>query len=152
MKPYLTENLPLATLIEWGGLVLVLALVLSPFFIIRLQRFKPTRWRHIVGAYVSSLAIYFAIEFLISKIDRWLLENFINTSWIQTPFEEILFKITIFLLFFYPISTFYSTKMLFQRFTKLNLFFSILIAITIFFLISLTLIIGGARALGESLN
>lgn len=41
-----------APIIEWGGTLLFLAVVLSPFLVIRHRIFRPTRWWHLarVGA------------------------------------------------------------------------------------------------------
>lgn len=132
MKPYLEPNPLLAFFIEWGGLVLVLALVLSPFAIILLRRFRPTRWKHIILAYVSSFVMFALVFFVISKIDKWLLSNFINTAWIQQPLRNILFRETLVLLLVYPLSTFYSVKLLYNKFTKKRFFISLAIAFLFF--------------------
>jgi len=58
-----------APIIEWGGMFLFLAIVLSPFLIIRHKLFRPTHRWHIVGAYFSSF-------FIFDKTDQWLLQNY----------------------------------------------------------------------------
>lgn len=138
-KPYLEPNPLLAFFIEWGGLVLVLALVLSPFAIILLRRFRPTRWKHIILAYVSSFAMFALLIFIDSKFDRWLLNNFINTAWIQQPFEDIALKELLLMLLIYPLSTFYSTKLLYNKFTKKRFF--IALVITLLFFVTLVTIL-----------
>lgn len=41
----------------WGGLLVFLGLTLFPFFLLRWERLKPTRWFHVLGAYALSLLI-----------------------------------------------------------------------------------------------
>ena len=132
MKPYLVEQPTLAFLIEWGGLILVLALVFSPFFIIRLQRFRPSRWQHILAAYFLSATLLLLTEIFASKLDRWVYESFINTGWLQDSIGNIIFKLFFIIPIVYPILIFYSTKLLFGKFTTLNLAVSLVLSLLFF--------------------
>ena len=132
MKPYLVENAQLAFLIEWGGLILVLALVLSPFLVIRLQRFKPTRWRHIVGAYVGSFVLFLSTIKIVDCIGNWTIENFINAGWIQEAITNLLFKEILLSVVIYPLLIFYGTKLVKTQFTKLNFFTSLFLSVVLF--------------------
>ena len=108
-KAYLEPNNTIAFLVEWGGLVLFLALVLAPFLIIRHRLFRPTRIWHIVGAYAGSFGVFIVLMWVAGKIDEWLLNNFINTGWIQEASDWSILKNWLLLLFTWPLSIFYAT-------------------------------------------
>lgn len=128
MKTYLEPNETIAFLVEWGGFVVFLALVLAPFLIIRYRWFRPTRIWHIVGAYAASFGVLIPLILIINKIDRLIYYNFINTHWIQEPLGNILFRGNI-LLLIWPLLIFYSTKLLFGNLTKKRFFIALTIAI-----------------------
>jgi hypothetical protein len=104
-----------APIIEWGGLIVLLFIILSPFLIIRHPYFKPTRIWHILGAYLGSFAIYLAYTVVLSEINPWLIRN-IFTSWeTRHAFDQADLYLLINLLWIYPLLTFYSAYLLMQR-------------------------------------
>ena len=138
MKPYLVEQPTLAFLIEWGGLVLVLALVFSPFFLLRLKRFKPTRWRHVLGAYAFSVFVFLLIEALGSFLDGWLNENTINSGWLTTPLVNITMKEWVFLYIFWPLTTIYSAHILYSELNLKRAVASIFLSLVLYIVLGLT--------------
>lgn len=145
-KPFLQPNETLAFLIEWGGLILFLALVLAPFFVLLLKKFRPTRWHHIVLAYLSSFGILSCLIFIISTIDTWFLNNFVNTAWLNDPLDNIIFRSTLPLLSSWPLAIFYSTKLLYKKFTKKRFFISL--GLSILFFITLVVILAYVVVVG----
>lgn len=139
MKPYLEPNATVAFLVEWGGFVLFLALVLAPFFIIRYRWFRPTRIWHIVGAYAASFGVFVLYEYITGVIhDDWLRNNFINYGWLSTALSDGELKTWLVLSITWPLSIFYSTKLLYLNLTKKRFFIALLIAV-LFFLILITI-------------
>ena len=107
-----------APLIEWGGLLLILLITLSPFLIIRHRVFKPTRWWHIVGAYASSFALLALTIWLFVLTDQWVIENYLTTFELSGALDDAFMYLFLLLLFLYPISIFYSGKMLVGKSSK----------------------------------
>jgi len=107
-----------APLIEWGGLILLLFITLSPFLIIRHRIFKPTRWWHIVGAYASSFALLALTIWLFVLTDQWVIENYLTTFELSGALDDAFMYLFLLLLFLYPISIFYSGKMLVGKSSK----------------------------------
>ncbi|KKQ83222.1 MAG: hypothetical protein UT07_C0008G0029 [Parcubacteria group bacterium GW2011_GWB1_38_8] len=125
MKPYLTPNPTLAFVIEWGVLIISILLVFSPFIYLGIKKWKknlPVSWKQVVGAYVSSFAIYFIWEWVILvKIDMWLYNGFTNTGWLRNVLSGPSFKMIFITMFGWPLLAFYCTKLIRDKFTFLNL-------------------------------
>jgi|GEM_PF-3501042 len=116
MAEFLAEHQTIAApIIEWGGLFLLLFVILSPFLIIRHRYFKPTRWWHVVGAYFSSFLILFLIEWLLGKIDQWLIQNYLNTVDLYRAYDSATFRRFLWLIALYPLLIFYGQYLLFGR-------------------------------------
>jgi len=151
MTTYLTNSGFLVPLIQWGGLVLILALVLCPFFIIRLPRFKPAKWRHIIGAYLISFVTYFATYYLWITLDEWAANNRVyNYYLVQSPFFFGLFWATNALLIGYPLLIFYSSKLLYGSINRKRFYISLGIAIPMFILLVSTIIFVMAYGMGQA--
>ena len=141
LAEFLRDNQAIvAPIIEWGGALLLLAIVLSPFLIIRHSFFKPTRWWHIVGAYAGSFFVFVASFYLIGKIDQWLIQTYLNTVELYGAYEDATFKHILWLLLTYPLLTFYSTKLLYGSFTMKR--FGLTVVIAVVFTVVLVAIFG----------
>jgi len=108
----------IAPIIEWGGALLFITVVLSPFLIIRHHFFKPTRWWTIVGAYVASLFIFITNYFLLEKVGQWILHGYLTTMELDGAFFNAILKHNLWLLLAWPLLIFYSTKLMYGSFTK----------------------------------
>jgi len=129
---FLGENSILAFVIEWGGLILLLALVLAPFYIIRRPRFKPTKWRHIIGAYVGSFGLFLLIFWLLGEVDKWIFNNIYGGEWAQESLLDASFKEVLLLMLIWPLSFFYSIKLLFKELHLRHFFLALMLAISLF--------------------
>jgi len=105
-------------IIEWGGMLLFLAIVLSPFLIIRHRIFRPTRWWHIVGAYASSFATFLALWYLIDKTNQWIAHNVFISLDLSSAYTDALVYGNLWTAAFYPFLVFYSARLLYGSFTK----------------------------------
>jgi hypothetical protein len=103
--------------IQWGLLFVLLAIVLSPFMLIRLRMFRPTRWWHIVGAYVGSFLNFFLLQLFLNHIDQWLTRNLFTTWEMSGAYTNAHILHWVLLVPIYPLLLFYSTKMLYGSFT-----------------------------------
>lgn len=124
MAEFLAEHVRIAApILEWGGLFLLLFVILSPFLLIRLPYFKPTRWWHVVGVYLLSFAVLaISISLLFSeKIDDLIKENLFRSSNLNANYkfyavyDAVLLRSWLWLLVLYPLSVFYSTKNLYEK-------------------------------------
>jgi hypothetical protein len=125
----------LPPLIEWGGMLFLLATTLSPFLIIRHRMFRPTRWWHIVGAYLVSFVIFVIfseLSLVLSDYDRLTELRYIYHM--TNIIRDISSHYYISLIVAYPILIFYSTKLLYGPLSRVNFWISIVIA-SLFFLI-----------------
>ena len=129
-----------APIIEWGGALLLFALVISPFIIIRHSFFKPTRWWTIVGTYVSSFVVYFGSFWLIGLIDQWLIFNYFNSVELYEAYDDATLKQSLWLILAWPLLILYSTKLMYGSFTEKRFWTSVLVMI-IFAAIMLVIIV-----------
>jgi hypothetical protein len=113
LASFLRDNqAAMAPIIEWGGAIFLTALVLSPFLIIRHRLFKPTRWWHIVGAYVGSFVLVAFTIWVFELADQWIIKNYLTTFELSAAVDDAFMYNFLLLLFLYPLSVFYSAKLL----------------------------------------
>lgn len=129
-----------APIIEWGGALVLFALVILPFVVIRHRFFKPTRWWTIVGAYISSFVIYIGSFWLIGLIDQWLIQNYLNSVELSEAYDNATLKQGLWLLLAWPFLIFYSTKLMYDSFTEKRFWASVLVTI-IFVAIMLVIVV-----------
>ena len=131
LAEFLVENQSwVAPVIEWGGAILLTLVVISPFFIIRHRIFRPTRWWHIVGAYVGSVLVYLVIWYLINVIDQWAIQNYFVTFELSGAYSGAILKEFLWLMIAYPLLVFYSSRLLFGSFNgKKHFIFTIIFSI-----------------------
>jgi len=67
--------------------IVSLALVLIPFIIVW-RKCKPVRWQEVGVAFLSSLLIFGGLEFLMTKLDRWIWWHIYNGGWILGQYES----------------------------------------------------------------
>lgn len=136
--------------IEWGGLFLLLFIILSPFLIIRHHYFRPTRWWHIVGAYVGSIAL-FLIHFPLLDLLNPLLTRHVLTTWdLYGAYQQAGLRFFLNILWIYPALTFYSTLLLFQHFNLKNFFTTLGVAILMVVVIGILTIYATAYFIGQA--
>jgi len=56
-------------LIRWGGTLVFLCITLFPFYKLSTDRFSPTRWWHVVGAYLVSLILLIMFSLAALSLD-----------------------------------------------------------------------------------
>ena len=141
MKPYLTPNLSLAFVIEWGVLIISILLVFSPFIYLGIRKWKwylSVSWKQIIASYFLSFAIYYIWEWVfLDKLDRFIYNNYVNTGWLQDAFYNPSFKMIFIVMVVWPLLIFYSTKLIKEKFTRKNLIMSLITASIFFVLIVL---------------
>ena len=127
MSEFLRANQEIVSpTIQWVGLLVLLAIILSPFLIIRYPKFRPTRWWHIVGAYFGSLLIACSLSsviLLLSQSDKISLYQFFLST-LVTPVVYSWFL----LVLAYPLLLFYSSALLYGRFTRLQFIITVVFA------------------------
>jgi len=124
-----------APVVEWGGAILLTLVVISPFFIIRHRIFRPTRWWHIVGAYVGSILIFT----LLTEISILLFLNATVSDFFRGIFPSIVpgaiaHHHYVLLMILYPLLVFYSTYLLYGAIRRFQFWAATGIAISMFFL------------------
>lgn len=140
MGAFLREHQEIAApIIEWGGLFLLLFIILSPFLAIRHQYFKPTRWWHVVGAYTASFLIYLFLVFN-STIDQWLIHNMLNSIELSDAHFQANWKILLLFIVIYPLLVFYSARILYGSFNLKRFLVSVLISTALFVMLSVLFI------------
>ena len=130
----------MAPVIEWGGLLLYLAIILSPFLIIRFRAFRPTRWWHVAGAYVSSVAILIGLWYLIDKWDQPIVQKLLVSLDLNGAYTNALVYGNLWLVAFYPFLVFYSSNLLYGSFTKKR--FVVTLGMSVL-LLAVVVIVGG---------
>ncbi|MFZ2484390.1 MAG: hypothetical protein WAX80_02650 [Minisyncoccia bacterium] len=153
MKPYLTPNPTLAFVIEWGVLIISILLVFSPFIYLGIRKWKRhllINWKQVIGAYLSSFAIYFVWEWVIlDKLDQFISNNYINAGWLQNAFFDPGFRMIFVVVITWPLLVFYCSKLVTrERFTLLNFITSFIISILLFCGLVVLLFYAMAAALG----
>ena len=113
--------------IGWGGMLVLILVILSPFLIIRFRYFRPTHWWHIAGAYGISFVIYFFL-LLNTPVNHWFIYNIFNSPELYQAFDAAIFKTFILFVPIYPLLTFYSAKLLYGTFTIKRTALAILLA------------------------
>ncbi len=126
-----------APIIEWGGMLLFLAIILSPFLIIRNKLFRPTRWWHIVGAYIGSFLIFLVTEYFLGIVDQWVLHNLFTTWDLWGAYNDGGVKGILWLVIIYPTLAFYSAKLLYGSFTEKRFWLTTASAVLLFITIVL---------------
>lgn len=139
-----------APLIEWGGLFFLLFITLSPFLIIRHRIFKPTRWWHIISAYLLSLFIFLLLENFIDKTYRQVVDNYLNTIGLYSAYGDLMFRYYLWLFFITPASVFYSAKILHGKLSRREAIFSSGIAFVLFVILVTLAIKFVAHGLGQA--
>lgn len=138
MNEFLRSNQDfIAPIIEWGGLLVLLAIILSPFLIIRLRRFRPTRWRHFLVAFLSSYTLFFAQFYLQTFAiteGNWFSVFLFRQDLLQ-PYTDSGSKLFILLTLAYPFLLIYSIKLLAKDFTSKQFIFSLIAAGILFILL-----------------
>lgn len=135
-------NPTLFFILKWLLTLVFLVITLSPFYFIRLERFKPLRWWEVVLVYLSSFFLFFLIIFgsdlfeVSQSLDR-LLSLMISISGVM-------------LFFLWPFSILYSTKKLFGKYSAKNVLGSVVIMILFFAVEFLLFALGVERALGKA--
>ena len=133
MGEFLREHQTIAApIIEWGGLFLLLLIILSPLLVIRHPYFRPTRWWHVIGAYLGSFALLFLLEFspLISR--PLIIATLFNSVELAQAYDNATFMTLQWLLFLYPLSIFYCTYLLYEKLDLKKIFASLLLSTIIF--------------------
>lgn len=125
-----------APIIEWGGMILLLIIILSPFLVIRHRIFRPTRWWHIVGAYFGSFAILAGLAIAIEIFDKWIIYNYLNSIELAAAYGDATFKAVLLLLIGYPLLTFYGSVLLYGAYTRRRLFLTLLTAVSAFLVLA----------------
>ena len=128
-------NSALAFVIEWGGLLLLLAIVLSPFFIIRLPRFRPTKWRYIVGAYLGSFLILIVLFLIFNRINSLIVNNLFRTKQLIDAYDNAVLKAFLLPIFLLPLLCFYSIKLVKQKLQLKEFLYATGSAIVLFFVL-----------------
>jgi hypothetical protein len=122
-------------ILKWFLVVIGISIIISPFLVIRNKAFQPTKWRHIVMAYFASLILFIGVEFAVMAVN-----SLAKSWWIigaeQNAWDDIL--LLIFVLF--PLLVFYSTKIIYKKFT-LKLFLGSLIGAWLLLMIMIGLFI-----------
>jgi len=139
-----------APLIEWGGLLLLLLITLSPFLIIRHRIFKPTRWWHIFSAYFFSLAIFMVVEYFLDKTYRLVVDGYLNSVDLYNAYGDVIFRYYLWLFFLLPISVFYSAKILYKKLSGRTLIISFGVAFILFTILTALAINFVAHGLGQA--
>jgi hypothetical protein len=124
-----------APIIEWGGTIFLIALILSPFAVIAHRRFRPTRWWHVVGAYGVSFALLVGTELFLTHFDQWLIHTYFNSVDLYSAYSDATFNPHPFLLFTYPLLVFYSTRLLRGSFNTERFIRASLLAFGLFILL-----------------
>lgn len=156
MKPYLTPHPTLAVFLEWGILVVTILLVFSPFIYLGFRKWKkhlPVDIKWVLFSYFCSFWIYIAWDLvLLSKIDRFIYNNYINTGWLQDAITDPGFKMIFINVLGWPLLVFYCTKLMKNRFTRRNFILSFLTSLLFFCVLAGILIfaIGAAFAYAGS--
>jgi len=132
MAEFLAEHVRIAApIIEWGGLFFLLFVILSPFLLIRLPYFKPTRWWHVVGAYLVSFLLVIGAEFFLSKSFQWVVKNLLSTVDLISAYDQAIVKEWPLLLLSYPLLTFYCCHLLYESWSWRRFLISLLLAFLI---------------------
>jgi len=138
-----------APIIEWGGLLLLLFITFSPFLIIRHRMFKPTRWRHIVGAYASSFLIFVAI-YQFYNVSGEIFESFLSIGDLYYSYDMAFIRNIFLPMFIYPLLVFYSAKLLHETLSKKVLLASMIFSIILFTILFAIAIYFVAYGLGQA--
>ena len=137
MKPYLTPNLSLAFVIEWGILIISILLVFSPFIYLGIRKWKQhllVNWKHVIGAYLLSFALYSLHFWVLSKVDSFLYDNHPNSSWLQHAIANVLFHELFMIIPLWSLLIFYCSKLIIKsRFSLLHFIISLALSILLFF-------------------
>jgi len=140
-----------APIIEWVGLLVLLAIILSPFLIIRYPKFRPTRWWHVVAAYVSSIILLIIIvSFLFSLIGNHLL-SLLGTFEFKEALSTAIVNSWFWLVVIYPLLLFYSTRILYGRFTRKTFLMTLISAIALFMIFASAISVLSVAFLGYAL-
>jgi len=139
-----------APVIEWGGLLFLLFITFSPFLIIRHRVFRPTRWWHIVGAYVFSIFTFLIFQLLFFGEYLKYFEGILRSGGVYKTYETAFIKFTNLHVFIYPILVFYSAKLLYKNLSKKVLLVSTIFAMGLFVISAAIVIYFVAYGLGQA--
>ncbi len=131
------SNSILAFVLEWGVLIISIFLVFSPFIYLGIRKWKkhlPVNWWQVIGAYLSSFAIYIMWDWwILVKVDDWLLHSvYADANWWRRVLYNPGFKMIFITLIAWPALVFYSCKLMIkEKFTLLNFVLSLIISISL---------------------
>lgn len=112
---------------EWVLTILSLLIMFSPFFIIRLKKFEPVGWKHVIYAYLISFILFFAVEWVIELITQ----KIVGWTFVRIA-DEIFEKILFLPLLIWPLFIFYGTKIIYKKFNFKNFLLSLIASIALF--------------------
>ena len=151
MDRYVEQNSLLVLFVEWGGVIVLLSLVLAPFGMLYLRRYRSQSWKHIIGTYGISILVYIAILVFIPFVKSSLEETFGSSYWLVRSIEEASFKVSwLYPFAVLPMSIFYVTYIKFKNLTGKRLYWasfgalSLVIVFSAIFSFYLVVAIGGS--------
>ncbi|MDP2704909.1 MAG: hypothetical protein U1D31_02065 [Patescibacteria group bacterium] len=131
MRPF-WQGSAFAEIIQWIVFAITLFFILLPFIVITLKRFRPTRWYHILGAYVSSFLFYYVCILLLGEVISRYLGRFEGFTYVTNAIDDGYTYAGESLLLVWPFSVFYVSG-LHGRYTVLRGFISLALAVAMFF-------------------
>ncbi len=139
----------IALFIQSVFLIIAVILIISPFLILRKDKFKPLKWWYFIFAYLISISVFVFMALHMGDFGSWVYYNIKRWFFIERVFDNVGVQIIPLMIILLSLSPFYVLKLLYGKFTRLRFYVTLSLSLLIFIILVVAVFYAVAWALGQ---